>query len=114
MAAPTGPPLNPSALLFSSTAITVQWALPAKLNMNGVITEFTVLYTRVPGQAGLADIFFCPTTIDGDGYCAVSVPRPSPTTPLSVVVTGLEPYITYFFKVRQWHHVMMKNICFLP
>ena len=82
---PEGPPENVTAVVISSTAITVQWSEVASHARNGDITHY-----EVP--------FFPLMEFDGGIYNG-SVP----TIDMSIVLADLQEYVTYNISVRAFN-----------
>jgi len=96
--APSGPPTSVSAQNSSSSSILVTWSLPIPEDRDGVITSFTLYYSRVPGQFNAnASALGCAQPLTADG-CPIVITR-SGDGPYSFNVQFLEKYIRYAFQV---------------
>ena len=95
--APSGPPTTITAQNTSSSSIQVTWNLPIPMDRNGVITQFSLYYSRIPGQFNEATLpMSCSTpTVNG---CQILLTRSGPG-PYSINVQFLEKYIRYSFRV---------------
>ena len=51
-AAPTGPPLNLTTQVLTSSTIHLAWTTPLIYLQNGVLLTYTINVTRIPGQYG--------------------------------------------------------------
>ena len=76
---PSGPPTNVTATSLSSTSIKLTWMPPPLHNQNGIIREYIIHY-------------YVSETRE-------SVVKQSPDNYTSTIITDLQPYYTYSFKV---------------
>ena len=81
--APTGPPLNVSAVGISSSVVLVMWGEVPELEQNGFITEYEVEYN----QTAFDDIDISDTIMTDSSLMMVNL-------------TGLEEFTEYFIRVR--------------
>ena len=86
------PPTIASVVAINSTNVQVNWAPPSCQNQNGIITAYTIEYSRVPGQAKANGSL---------SNAAVAVPVSTVTLggKLSYSISGLEPAISYKFRM---------------
>jgi hypothetical protein len=88
------------AQFSSSTSITATWELPVVTQRNGVVTSFTVSYTRPASQIYSAGNALACVNALVDDVCTFTVTR-SPAFELSLATTvaDLESYVDYTFTV---------------